>query len=91
MAAALDAAFEISKLLDCGLDRETLSICVALLENGVNPEVGAEGSRQALAVRTAVHEAPAADQSNHPKVLLLLVLYAAGSGRGGAAPAQARS
>lgn len=39
--AALDTAFELSKLLDCGLDREALSICVALIESGVNPEVGA--------------------------------------------------
>lgn len=39
--AALDCAFELSKLLDCGLDKEALSICVALIENGVNPEVGA--------------------------------------------------
>ena len=37
--AALETAHEISKLLDCGLDKETLSICVALIENGVNPEV----------------------------------------------------
>lgn len=29
---------EISKLLDTGLDRETLAILVALIENGVNPE-----------------------------------------------------
>lgn len=34
----LDCAHEISKILDCGLDKETLSICLALLENGVNPE-----------------------------------------------------
>lgn len=39
--SALDCAFELSKLLDCGLDKEALSICVALIENGVNPEVGA--------------------------------------------------
>ncbi|KAL4437408.1 hypothetical protein ABPG75_004547 [Micractinium tetrahymenae] len=36
--AALDCAFELSKLLDCGLDKEALSICVALIEKGVNPE-----------------------------------------------------
>uniref|UniRef100_T1IH26 Mitotic-spindle organizing protein 1 n=1 Tax=Strigamia maritima TaxID=126957 RepID=T1IH26_STRMM len=29
---------EISKLLNTGLDAETLSICVRLCENGVNPE-----------------------------------------------------
>ena len=37
-AEALDIAYEINKILDCGLDKETLSICIALLETGVNPE-----------------------------------------------------
>lgn len=36
---ALETATELSKLLDCGLDKEALSICIALLEQGVNPEV----------------------------------------------------
>lgn len=31
-------AFEMSKLLDCGLDKESLAILIALCENGVNPE-----------------------------------------------------
>lgn len=31
-------AFELSQVLDTGLDRETLSILIALCENGVNPE-----------------------------------------------------
>ena len=31
-------AFEISKLLDCGLDKESLALLIALCENGVNPE-----------------------------------------------------
>ncbi len=30
--------YEISLLLNCGLDRQTLSILVNLCENGVNPE-----------------------------------------------------
>lgn len=38
-SAALDTAFELGKLLDCGLERESLSVILALLENGVNPEV----------------------------------------------------
>ena len=29
---------EISKLLNTGLDMETLTVCVRLCENGVNPE-----------------------------------------------------
>ena len=28
----------MSKILNCGLDKETLSILVGLCENGVNPE-----------------------------------------------------
>jgi mitotic-spindle organizing protein 1 len=38
-AEALDIVYEINKILDCGLDKETLSICVALIEHGVSPEV----------------------------------------------------
>lgn len=41
-ARALDNAHEIAKLLDCGLDKETLSTCIALIEAGVNPEALAE-------------------------------------------------
>lgn len=51
----LDVAYEISKILDCGLDKETLSLCLKLLETGVNPEalaqvikrLRAEASREA--------------------------------------------
>ena len=41
-AEALEVAFEINKILDCGLDREILSLCIALVETGVNPEALAE-------------------------------------------------
>ncbi|KAI9189986.1 hypothetical protein H9P43_001419 [Blastocladiella emersonii ATCC 22665] len=34
----MDVLHEISTLLNTGLDRETLSICVSLCEAGVNPE-----------------------------------------------------
>ncbi|RIA92925.1 mitotic-spindle organizing gamma-tubulin ring associated-domain-containing protein [Glomus cerebriforme] len=34
----LDILHEISTLLNTGLDRDTLSICLNLCENGVNPE-----------------------------------------------------
>jgi mitotic-spindle organizing protein 1 len=37
-ALAFSVAHEISKLLDTGLDKETLSILIALIETGVNPE-----------------------------------------------------
>lgn len=30
--------YEMSKLLSCDIDKETLSVCISLLENGVNPE-----------------------------------------------------
>ncbi len=29
---------EMSQILNCGLDKKTLDICVGLIENGVNPE-----------------------------------------------------
>ncbi|RPB02211.1 hypothetical protein L873DRAFT_1802661 [Choiromyces venosus 120613-1] len=34
----LDILHEISTLLNTHLDRTTLSLCVSLVENGVNPE-----------------------------------------------------
>ncbi|POS87934.1 hypothetical protein EPUL_000199 [Erysiphe pulchra] len=34
----IDVFHEISTLLNAGLDRQTLSICISLIENGVNPE-----------------------------------------------------
>ena len=38
----LDTLHEISLLLNCGLDKETLSLCTSLCENGVNPEALAQ-------------------------------------------------
>lgn len=35
---AFEILMELSNLLDTGLDEETLSCCVRLCENGVNPE-----------------------------------------------------
>ncbi|CAE6388077.1 unnamed protein product [Rhizoctonia solani] len=34
----LDTLYDISQLLNTGLDRETLATCVSMIENGVNPE-----------------------------------------------------
>ncbi|WPG99019.1 Hypothetical protein R9X50_00182100 [Acrodontium crateriforme] len=34
----IDLLAEISTLLNTGLDRQSLSYCVSLIENGVNPE-----------------------------------------------------
>ncbi|KAI1008169.1 hypothetical protein K3495_g70 [Podosphaera aphanis] len=34
----IDVFHEIATLLNANLDRQTLSICISLIENGVNPE-----------------------------------------------------
>ncbi|KAG9248572.1 mitotic-spindle organizing gamma-tubulin ring associated-domain-containing protein [Calycina marina] len=34
----VDIFLEISTLLNSELDRETLSVCISLIENGINPE-----------------------------------------------------
>jgi mitotic-spindle organizing protein 1 len=56
-ARPLSVIFEISKLLNTGLDRETLAILVSLCESGVNPEaLGAvvkELRREAQAVKVS--------------------------------------
>jgi len=62
-AEALDVAFEINKILDCGLDKESLSVCIALLETGVNPEALAEVIKRLRKEAAEVkHEAEASDQ-----------------------------
>lgn len=38
----IDILSEVATLLNTGLDRETLSLCVSLCERGVNPEALAE-------------------------------------------------
>ncbi|KAF9433032.1 Mitotic-spindle organizing protein 1 [Entomortierella beljakovae] len=53
---AMDILAEMSTLLNTGLDRETLSVCVSLCESGVNPEALAavikELRRESAATRT---------------------------------------
>ncbi|KZT65036.1 hypothetical protein DAEQUDRAFT_731891 [Daedalea quercina L-15889] len=34
----LDVLYDISQLLNTGLDKETLATCVGMIESGVNPE-----------------------------------------------------
>eukprot|EP00891_Asterochloris_glomerata_P009208 jgi/Astpho2/9208/e_gw1.00137.63.1_t len=34
----MEVAYQISQLLDTGLDKQTIGILVALCQNGVNPE-----------------------------------------------------
>lgn len=43
---AIDILHEISVLLNTHLDRTQLSLCVSLIENGVNPEALAQVVRE---------------------------------------------
>eukprot|EP00794_Sanderia_malayensis_P017026 gene17026-18740_t len=53
----LDILMEMSNLLNTGLDSESLSICVKLIESGVNPEALAvvikELQRESAALQAA--------------------------------------
>ncbi|CAG5115441.1 unnamed protein product, partial [Candidula unifasciata] len=42
----IDILMEISRLLNTGLDEETMAICLRLCESGVNPEALAEVIRE---------------------------------------------
>lgn len=53
---AFHTLLEISRLLNTGLDPETLAICIQLCENGVNPEA------LASAVKEIVREVAAINQ-----------------------------
>lgn len=44
----IDLLTEISTLLNTGLDRQSLSYCVSLIENGVNPEALAVCARHPI-------------------------------------------
>lgn len=35
---SMDLIYEMSLLLNCGLDKEVLAHCISLTESGVNPE-----------------------------------------------------
>ncbi|KAK4251672.1 mitotic-spindle organizing gamma-tubulin ring associated-domain-containing protein [Corynascus similis CBS 632.67] len=35
---AVDILHEIATILNCHLDRRTLSICISMIENGISPE-----------------------------------------------------
>ncbi|KAH6640736.1 mitotic-spindle organizing protein 1 [Chaetomium tenue] len=35
---AVNILHEISTILNCHLDRQTLSICISMIEKGINPE-----------------------------------------------------
>lgn len=55
----MEILFEISQLLNTGLDRHSLSILLSLCEHGVNPEALAmvvkELRREAAALRTSAN------------------------------------
>lgn len=36
---SINTLFELSQILNTGLDKRTLALCVSLCEQGVNPEV----------------------------------------------------
>ncbi|XP_059164280.1 mitotic-spindle organizing protein 1-like [Physella acuta] len=38
----MDILMEMSRLLNTGLDEETMAVCLRLCENGINPEALAE-------------------------------------------------
>ncbi|KAL6855376.1 hypothetical protein ACO1O0_006517 [Amphichorda felina] len=53
---AVDILHEISTILNCHLDRRTLSICISMVERGVNPEALAQ------VVKELRHEAQGVQQ-----------------------------
>ncbi|KAM4060621.1 mitotic-spindle organizing gamma-tubulin ring associated domain-containing protein [Hirsutella rhossiliensis] len=54
---AVDILHEISILLNSHLDRRTLSICISMIERGVNPEALAQ------VIKELRHEAQVVEQS----------------------------
>ena len=58
MTLSFVVIYEMSQLLNCGLDQKTLSILVALIENGVNPEALAnivkELKRETMALKVSI-------------------------------------
>ena len=56
----LDTLFDISQLLETGLDRDTLRVLVSLTESGVNPEALAAAVKELRRESAALREAEAA-------------------------------
>jgi len=61
----LDIAYEISRILDTGLDRETLSILIGLLEQGVNPEALASVVKELRREAAVLREAERTEAGRH--------------------------
>ncbi|KAL3932693.1 MAG: hypothetical protein SGPRY_000601 [Prymnesium sp.] len=60
---SLAVLYDLSQLLQTGLDRETLSVLVDLTETGVNPEALAAVVHELRRESAALHAAKAADAS----------------------------
>ncbi|KAH8906595.1 hypothetical protein BR93DRAFT_927436 [Coniochaeta sp. PMI_546] len=59
---AVDILHEISTILNCHLDRRTVSICISLIENGINPEALASVVKELRAEAQEVQAESAARQ-----------------------------
>ncbi|KAF4990491.1 hypothetical protein FDECE_14356 [Fusarium decemcellulare] len=57
---AVDILHEISTILNCHLDRRTLSICISMIERGVNPEALAQVIKELRQEAQQVEQPPAA-------------------------------
>ncbi|PHH53693.1 Mitotic-spindle organizing protein 1 [Ceratocystis fimbriata CBS 114723] len=57
---AVDILHEISTILNCQLDRRGLSICISMIENGVNPEALANVIKELREEKYAVEQQMAA-------------------------------
>jgi len=58
--ASLELAFQMSNILEAGVDRHTLSLLIALCDRGVNPEALAALVRE-LSLAPATAQAPQQD------------------------------
>nr|GMD46450.1 mitotic-spindle organizing protein 1B [Ipomoea batatas]GMD48088.1 mitotic-spindle organizing protein 1B [Ipomoea batatas] len=60
---SLDLAFHMSNILDTGLDRQTLSILIALCDMGLNPEALAAVVKELARESSSSSPPPAATRS----------------------------
>ncbi|XP_048537920.1 mitotic-spindle organizing protein 1A-like [Triticum urartu] len=61
---SLELAFQMSQILDTGLDRHTLSLLMALCDRGTNPEALAALVRELSSTAPPSASAPTAPASN---------------------------
>lgn len=76
---SLDLAFHMSNILDTGLDRQTLSILIALCDMGLNPEALAAVVKELARESSSSSPPPAATRSwislSRVKFLLFAVIF----------------